>query len=147
MGNPYEITLDEASLRWAAAEGVSEAVIAAIHLLHAERSVDDVVARLTTAELGQVVDIIGRSPNCYPPGAYGALKAKRDLASPSPEAGRPQPKPAAKEQAMPPPKMAVEGRARSPRNAAAPGRHADGPSGATGSQDEVVCMAGAATIK
>ena len=40
MANPYGISLDEASLRWAAAEGVFEAVIAAIYLLHDERSVD-----------------------------------------------------------------------------------------------------------
>jgi hypothetical protein len=40
MGNPYGITLDDASLRWAAGEGVSEAVIAVIYLLHDERSVD-----------------------------------------------------------------------------------------------------------
>ncbi len=45
MGNPYGITLDDASLRWAAAEGVSESVIAAICLL-GEMSVDEIVARL-----------------------------------------------------------------------------------------------------
>ncbi len=33
MGNPYGIALDDASLRWAAAEGVSETVIAASSLL------------------------------------------------------------------------------------------------------------------
>jgi hypothetical protein len=50
MGNPYGITLDDASLRWAAAEGVPEAVIAAICLLET-RSVDEIVARLMPAEL------------------------------------------------------------------------------------------------
>jgi hypothetical protein len=50
MGNPYGITLDDAPLRWAAAEGVPEAVIAAICLLET-RSVDEIVARLTPAEL------------------------------------------------------------------------------------------------
>ncbi len=52
MENPFGITLDDRDLRWAAAEGVSEAVIAAIYLL-GERSVDEIVARLTPAELEQ----------------------------------------------------------------------------------------------
>jgi hypothetical protein len=87
MGNPYGITLDDASLRWAAAEGVSEAVIAAICLLD-QKSVDEIVARLTTAELEQVIKIVGRSPRGYPPGAYDALKGKRNLAQPQPPTER-----------------------------------------------------------
>ena len=53
MANPYRITLDDASLRWAAAEGVPELVIAAICLL-SERSVDEIVAKLSPVELEQV---------------------------------------------------------------------------------------------
>ena len=37
MSNPFGIALDQASLRWAAAEGVSETVIAAVSLLHSRR--------------------------------------------------------------------------------------------------------------
>ena len=59
--NPYGITLTDKDLRWAAAEGVPAAVIAAIYLLN-ERSVDEIVARLTTRELEQVINIAGRSP-------------------------------------------------------------------------------------
>ena len=51
-------------------------MIAAICLLP-ERSVDEVVARLTTAELEQVIKIVGRSPRGYAPGAYDALKEQR----------------------------------------------------------------------
>ncbi len=80
--NPYGITLDDASLRWAAAEGVPASVIAAICLLD-EQSVDEIVTKLTTAELDQVIQIVGRSPRGYPPGAYDALKGKRNLAQPS----------------------------------------------------------------
>jgi hypothetical protein len=87
MGNPYGITLDEASLRWAAAEDVSEAVIAAICLLD-QKSVDEIVARLTTAELEQVIKIVGRSPRGYPPGAYDALKGRRNLTQPQPPTER-----------------------------------------------------------
>ena len=83
MANPYGITLDEASLRWAAAEGVPESVIAAICLL-AERSVDEIVAKLSPVELEQIIKIVGRSPRAYPPGALEALKGKRNLAQPQP---------------------------------------------------------------
>jgi hypothetical protein len=55
---------------------VPESVIAAICLLD-EKSVDEIVARLTTAELEQVINIVGRSPRGYQPGAYDALKAER----------------------------------------------------------------------
>jgi hypothetical protein len=72
MANPYVIKLDDHSLRWAAAEGVPESVIAAICLLH-EKSVDEIVAKLSPTELGQVINIVGRSPSCYPPGTYAAL--------------------------------------------------------------------------
>jgi hypothetical protein len=75
-GNPYGIQLDDEARRWATAENVPESVIAAICLLH-EKSVDQIVARLTTAELEQVIKIAGRSPQIYPPGAYVALKEER----------------------------------------------------------------------
>ena len=81
MGNPYGITLDDASLRWAAAEGVPELVIAAICLLD-EKSVDEIVAKLSPVELEQVIKIVGRSPRGYPPGAYDALKEHRRTPSP-----------------------------------------------------------------
>ena len=111
MANPYGITLDDRSLRWAAAEGVPESVIAAICLLPV-RSVDEIVARQSPVELGQVVNIVGRSPSCYPPGAYAALKGKRDLASPPPQAGLPPkarrpPEKAANEHAGPATKTAA----------------------------------------
>ena len=43
-----------------------------------ERSVGEIVARLTTRELEQVINIAGRSPQIYPPGAYETLKEERD---------------------------------------------------------------------
>jgi hypothetical protein len=45
-------------VRWAAAEGVSETVIAAVLLLH-ERSVQQIVAELTAVELEQVISSSG----------------------------------------------------------------------------------------
>ena len=131
MANPYGITLDDYSLRWATAEGVPESVIAAICLLPV-RSVDEIVARLSPVELGQVVNIVGRSPSCYPPGAYAALKGKRDLASPPPRADRPPPKGAANEQARPPQKATALRQLAGPPQEAAPLRQhtADGAIGA-----------------
>ena len=87
IANPYGIALDDASLRWAAAEGVCEAVIAAICLLD-QRSVDEIVAKLSPVELEHVIKIVGRSPRAYSPGAYEALKGKRNLASPQPPTER-----------------------------------------------------------
>ena len=56
MTNPYGITLDLASIRWTAAEGVSETITTAVLLLH-ERSVDEVAAKLRPDELAHVVKL------------------------------------------------------------------------------------------
>jgi hypothetical protein len=45
---------------------VPESVIAAICLL-GDKSVDEIVARLSPDELEQVIKIVGRSPSGYPP--------------------------------------------------------------------------------
>jgi hypothetical protein len=86
MTNAYGVVLDDASLRWAAAESVPETVIAAICLLET-MSVDEIVGRLTPPELEQVIKIVGRSPRGYPPGAYDALKGHRRTPSPEPQPG------------------------------------------------------------
>ena len=94
MANRFGVALHPKDVRWAAAEAVSETVIAAVLLLH-EHRVDEIVAKLTPSELEQVIKIVGRSPSCYPPGAYAALKAKRNLSPPPTESLPPN----AKEQA------------------------------------------------
>jgi hypothetical protein len=43
-------------------------------LLLDQRGVDEIVARLTTAELDQVFKIVGRSRRGYAPEAYAPLK-------------------------------------------------------------------------
>ena len=73
IGNLFGIALDQAWLRWAAAEGVTETAIAAVSLLQ-ERSVEEVAGKLTPAELADVTRLVSRCPSCYPPGAYDALK-------------------------------------------------------------------------
>jgi hypothetical protein len=85
MTNAFGVVLDSASLRWAAAEGVPETVIAAVLLLD-ERSVDEIASKLRPGQLEQVIKIVGRSPSCYPPGALDALKGRRPAPSPQPVA-------------------------------------------------------------
>ncbi len=70
-------------MRWAAAEGVSETVIAAVLLLH-ERSVEEIAPELSATELEQVIKLVGRSPRVYAPGTLDALKQRRALVSPVP---------------------------------------------------------------
>ncbi len=117
MGNPFGITLDDASLRWAATDAASESATAAICLV-GEMRVDEIVAKLTTAELEQVIKIVGRTPSCYPPGVYAALKDKRGLGVAAQQADRP-PNIAPREQVRPSRTVAAEKRAKPPRKAAA----------------------------
>ena len=83
-GYVWLITLDRAWTEWAAKHGVSAKVAAVLILLSQARPLDDIVAKLTPIELEQVIKIVGRSPRGYPPGAYDALKGKRNLAQPQP---------------------------------------------------------------
>jgi hypothetical protein len=83
MTNRFGVLLHRDDVRWAAAEGVSEAVIAAVLLLH-ERSVDEIVPKLGAAELEQVIKLVGRSQSTYPPGTLDALKQRRTSISPQP---------------------------------------------------------------
>ena len=81
MTKSFGVELHPKSVRWAAAEGVSETVIAAVLLLH-ERSVDEIAPELSAAEVEQVIKLVGRSPSVYPPGTLDALKQRRALVSP-----------------------------------------------------------------
>ena len=83
MTNAFGVVLDSASLRWAAAEGVPETVIAAVLLLE-DGSIDEIVAKLGPRELEQVIKLVGRSPRCHPPGTLDALKGRMPAPSPEP---------------------------------------------------------------
>ena len=83
MTNRFGVLLHPDDVRWAAVEGVSETVIAAVLLLH-ERRVDEIVPSLSAAELEQVIVLVGRSPRVYPPGTLDALKQRKALVSPEP---------------------------------------------------------------
>jgi hypothetical protein len=83
MTNRFGVVLHDESVRWAAAEGVSETVIAAVLLLH-QRSVEEIVAKLGAVELEQVIKLVGRSPRVYPLGTLDTLKQRKALISPPP---------------------------------------------------------------
>ena len=88
MGNPFGITLDRAWTEWAAKHGVSAKVAAALILISQARPLDDIVAKLTTHELEQVIKLVGRCPSYYPPRALDVLKSKSNLVSLQPPAER-----------------------------------------------------------
>jgi hypothetical protein len=75
MTNRFGMPLHPDSLRWAAAEGVSEDVVTAVLLLH-ETSVDEVADKLSPRELAHVVRLVGRNPRLYPPGMLEDLRDK-----------------------------------------------------------------------
>jgi hypothetical protein len=83
MTNRFGVLLYRDDMRWAAAEGVSETVIAAVLMLH-ERSVDEIVPKLSAAEIEQVIKLVARSPRVYAPGTLDVLKQRRALVSPEP---------------------------------------------------------------
>jgi hypothetical protein len=80
MTNRFGVALHPDDLRWAAAEGVSETVIAAVVLLH-ESTVDEIAPKLKQDELAQVINLVGRCPSCYPAGTHAALKNRRQASS------------------------------------------------------------------
>ena len=97
MANRFGVLLHPDDVRWAATEGVSETVIAAALLLH-ERSVDEIVPKLSAAELEQVIVLVGRNPRLYPRGILEALNQHGNLLAPTPPAESFPPDAAAKEQ-------------------------------------------------
>jgi hypothetical protein len=59
MANRFGVILHPVDVRWAAAECVSETVIAAVLLLHV-RSVDDIAPQLSATDGGRVRTDVGR---------------------------------------------------------------------------------------
>jgi hypothetical protein len=88
MTSRFGVALHPKDVRWAAAEGVSQDVIAAVLLLH-ERSVDEIAPQLTATELGQVIVLVGRSPRLYARGTLRALESKRAMSQPPPAEAAP----------------------------------------------------------
>jgi hypothetical protein len=99
MSNRFGFELRPQDVRWAAAEGVSQDVIAEVLLLH-ERSVDDIAPQLSPRELDQTIVLVGRSPRLYAPGTLEALESKRATLQPRP-AEIVQPNAVAREKATP----------------------------------------------
>ena len=100
MINRFGVDLHPDSVRWAAAEGVSQDVIAAVLLLH-ERSVEEIVPQLSPPELEKLIELVGRSPRLYPRGILEALEQRRSLTAPEPTPQSAPPNAAADEEATP----------------------------------------------
>ena len=83
MTNRFGVELHPDRLRWAAAESVSEEVIAAVLLLH-DRSVDEIAPKLSPTELEKVIVLVGRNPRLYPPGIMDALEQQRSFPASTP---------------------------------------------------------------
>jgi hypothetical protein len=78
MTNPYGIALDRRWAQWAAAEGVSETITAALQLIAGDRAIDAIAARLAPTELDCVIDIIRPcGEDTFPRGALSALEDYR----------------------------------------------------------------------
>jgi hypothetical protein len=97
MSNRFGVELHPDSVRWAAAEGVTQDVIAATLLLH-EHSVDEIAPQLSATELEQVIKLVGRSPRLYARGMLEAFEQRKSWLAPTPPAESLPPKAAATEQ-------------------------------------------------
>jgi hypothetical protein len=75
--NRYGITLDRTWTQWAAKQGLSETVAAALYLISENRKTDEVVVKLRSSEVARVIDIVQCWPDCFPPGALAAIRRSR----------------------------------------------------------------------
>ena len=76
MVNPFGIALNPAWTEWAAKQGVSETIAAALYLLSENRKTE-VVGKLTLSELERVIDGVRHQLNCFPRGTLAALEDSR----------------------------------------------------------------------
>jgi hypothetical protein len=61
MANPFGIALSRVWTEWAAKQGVSETIAAAVYLLSENRRAEEVVGELNPSELERVIDV-NRAP-------------------------------------------------------------------------------------
>jgi hypothetical protein len=73
MANPFGIALSRVRTEWAAKQGVSETIAAAVYLLSENRRAEEVVGELNPSELERVIDVIGQQPDRFPRGTLAAL--------------------------------------------------------------------------
>ena len=74
MRNPYDIALKPAWTEWAAKQGVSETIAAAVYLLGENRKAEDVVGKLNRSELGESSTSSGTSRTAFPRGSSPPLR-------------------------------------------------------------------------
>jgi len=76
MANPYGITLSRTWTEWAAKQGMSETVAAALYLISKRRKADEVVAKLTPSEMERFIEIVQQWPDRFPRGTLAALSVR-----------------------------------------------------------------------
>jgi hypothetical protein len=81
MGNRFGIALSRAWTEWAAKQGVSETIAAALCLLSEKRKAEEVVDKLAPGELEQVIAVVGHQLACFPRGTLAALEESRSRSS------------------------------------------------------------------
>jgi len=84
MANPYGITLSRAWTEWAAKQGLSETVAAALWLISERRKADEVVAKLTPGEMARFIEIAQQWPDHFPRGALAAVRDSKPKSSLAP---------------------------------------------------------------
>ena len=81
--NPFGIALSRVWTEWAAKQGVSETIAAAVYLLSENRRAEEVVGELNPSELERVIDVIGQQPDRFPRGTLAALQDSRPTPPPA----------------------------------------------------------------
>jgi putative ABC transport system ATP-binding protein len=84
MANPYGITLSRTWTEWAAKQGMSETVAAALYLISERRKADEVVAKLTPSEMERFIEIVQQWPDRFPRGTLAALRDSKPTSSLAP---------------------------------------------------------------
>ena len=83
MANPFGIALSRVWIEWAAKQGVSETIAAAVYLLSENRRAEEVVGKLNPSELERVTHVIGQQPDRFPRGTLAALQDSRPTPPPA----------------------------------------------------------------
>ncbi len=86
MTNPYGITLEDVWAEWAAEHEVPGTVAAGLYLLSKRYPCNETAAKLTPGELEQIIAIVRRWPDDFPPQTLAALEAHGHAASPKEQA-------------------------------------------------------------
>ena len=81
MANPFGIALSRVWTEWAAKQGVSETIAAAVYLLSENLRAEEVVGEINPSELERVIDVFGQQPDRFPRGTLAANSGQQTHAA------------------------------------------------------------------